>query len=64
MLIKQTINQEGVGDFLNSYAFDGKRVKKWHTLSSTYGEPWVVGDVIGCAMDLDAGGEFFCYVMW
>ncbi|GAB2279360.1 hypothetical protein Dimus_014002 [Dionaea muscipula] len=43
----------GVGDAENSYAFDGKREKKWNKEDETYGQPWVVGDVIGCCIDLD-----------
>ncbi|XP_021736630.1 E3 ubiquitin-protein ligase RKP-like [Chenopodium quinoa] len=43
----------GVGDAEDSYAFDGKRVKKWNEEDEGYGQPWVVGDVIGCCIDLD-----------
>lgn len=43
----------GVGDAEDSYAFDGKRVKKWNEEDEAYGQPWVVGDVIGCCIDLD-----------
>lgn len=43
----------GVGDAEDSYAFDGKRVKKWNEEDESYGQPWVVGDVIGCCIDLD-----------
>eukprot|EP01063_Lacrimia_lanifica_P009477 TRINITY_DN1647_c0_g1_i1.p1 TRINITY_DN1647_c0_g1~~TRINITY_DN1647_c0_g1_i1.p1 ORF type:complete len:1244 (+),score=375.77 TRINITY_DN1647_c0_g1_i1:140-3871(+) len=45
----------GVGDFLNSYAFDGSRVKKWNITPETYGSPWEVGDVVGSCIDLDRG---------
>ena len=48
-------NEEGVGDAPNSYAYDGKRVKKWSVESSEYGQQWAKGDVIGCLTDLDAG---------
>eukprot|EP00743_Colponemidia_sp_Colp-15_P003211 GILK01003470.1.p1 GENE.GILK01003470.1~~GILK01003470.1.p1 ORF type:complete len:1178 (+),score=186.27 GILK01003470.1:64-3597(+) len=48
-------NEEGVGDGPDSYAFDGKRVKKWSGACSAYGQPWVAGDVIGCCIDLDKG---------
>ncbi|KAK9062272.1 hypothetical protein SSX86_019458 [Deinandra increscens subsp. villosa] len=45
----------GVGDADDSYAFDGKRVKKWNLNAEPYGQTWVVGDVIGCCIDLEAG---------
>lgn len=48
-------NQEGVGDTENSFAFDGKRIKKWNKGAIDYGEDWNVGDVIGCCIDLDVG---------
>ncbi|KAL8193907.1 hypothetical protein R6Q57_026149 [Mikania cordata] len=44
----------GVGDAEDSYAFDGKRVIKWNLNSEPYGQTWVVGDVIGCCIDLEA----------
>ncbi|KAL5255108.1 hypothetical protein ACHWQZ_G014520 [Mnemiopsis leidyi] len=47
--------QEGVGDTENSFAFDGKRIKKWNKGAIDYGEEWNVGDVIGCCIDLDIG---------
>lgn len=43
----------GVGDVEDSYAFDGKRLKKWNRSDKPYGQSWVVGDVIGCCIDLD-----------
>lgn len=46
-------DQKGVGDADDSYAFDGRRVKKWNKEAEPYGQPWVVGDVIGCCIDLD-----------
>jgi hypothetical protein len=62
----------GVGDDTHSWAFDGRRVKKWHneetevTLDSTHGgtrwpagRKWAVGDVLGFAADLDAGKLWF-----
>ena len=48
-------DRKGVGDAEDSYAFDGKRVKKWNNESKPYGQPWVIGDVIGCCIDLDEG---------
>ncbi|KAF8404516.1 hypothetical protein HHK36_009401 [Tetracentron sinense] len=47
------IDQKGVGDAEDSYAFDGRRVCKWNKEAKTYGQSWVVGDVIGCCIDLD-----------
>eukprot|EP00898_Chlorokybus_atmophyticus_P004629 jgi/Chlat1/5167/Chrsp33S05151 len=48
-------NEEGVGDAPDSFAYDGKRVKKWHVSCHPYGQAWVPGDVIGCCLDLSAG---------
>lgn len=48
-------NEEGVGDAVDSYAFDGKRRKKWNVNCTQYGENWAAGDVIGCYADLDKG---------
>jgi hypothetical protein len=44
---------EGVGDAPDSYAYDGKRVKKWNVSCDPYGQPWVPGDVIGCCLDME-----------
>ncbi|XP_023543397.1 E3 ubiquitin-protein ligase RKP isoform X2 [Cucurbita pepo subsp. pepo] len=46
-------DHEGVGDADDSYAFDGRRVRKWNKEAERYGQSWVVGDVIGCCIDLD-----------
>lgn len=46
-------DHKGVGDAEDSYAFDGRRVTKWNKSAETYGQTWVVGDVIGCCIDLD-----------
>lgn len=48
-------DHKGVGDADDSYAFDGKRVKKWNKEPKSYGQPWAIGDVIGCCIDLDKG---------
>eukprot|EP00959_Pyramimonas_sp_CCMP1952_P141202 2955242-Pyramimonas_sp.AAC.1 len=48
-------SEEGVGDAPDSYAYDGKRVKKWNVACDAYGQPWVAGDVIGCCLDMDQG---------
>lgn len=47
-------DHKGVGDADDSYAYDGKRVRKWNKEAETYGQSWVVGDVIGCCIDLDS----------
>ncbi|KAG6508926.1 hypothetical protein ZIOFF_034308 [Zingiber officinale] len=46
-------DQKGVGDSDDSYAYDGRRVNKWNKDPVSYGQSWVVGDVIGCCIDLD-----------
>lgn len=46
-------NQNGVGDDLTSYAFDGYRNVLWHKEKQKYGNLWNIGDVLGCALDLD-----------
>ncbi|KAH7290123.1 hypothetical protein KP509_30G032900 [Ceratopteris richardii] len=51
--------EEGVGDSTDSYAYDGKRVRKWSVSWHPYGQPWVPGDVIGCCIDLDKGEILF-----
>ncbi|KAM3359728.1 E3 ubiquitin-protein ligase RKP isoform X1 [Capsicum galapagoense] len=53
-------DHKGVGDADDSYAYDGKRVSKWNKEAQDYGQPWVVGDVIGCCIDLD-GDEISFY---
>jgi Kip1 ubiquitination-promoting complex protein 1 len=52
-------NEEGVGDAADSYAFDGKRVRKWSENYAAYGQPWVSGDVIGCCLDLNRSQIIF-----
>eukprot|EP01062_Namystynia_karyoxenos_P052117 TRINITY_DN4141_c0_g1_i2.p1 TRINITY_DN4141_c0_g1~~TRINITY_DN4141_c0_g1_i2.p1 ORF type:complete len:1299 (+),score=418.45 TRINITY_DN4141_c0_g1_i2:80-3976(+) len=44
---------DGVGDSVNSYAYDGSRVRRWNVSSHDYGVQWEEGDVIGCCIDLD-----------
>ncbi|KAL1441118.1 hypothetical protein MTO96_008859 [Rhipicephalus appendiculatus] len=51
--------EKGVGDTIDSYAFDGNRVRKWNVATYKYGEAWVAGDVIGCCIDLDNGTVHF-----
>ncbi|XP_018354087.1 PREDICTED: E3 ubiquitin-protein ligase RNF123 [Trachymyrmex septentrionalis] len=47
--------QYGVGDTPNSYAYDGNRMRKWNVSTHKYGEAWLTGDIIGCALDMDDG---------
>ena len=44
---------QGVGDDINSWAFDGYRMYLWHESSADWGARWAVGDVVGCAVDID-----------
>ena len=46
-------SQNGVGDDLTSYAYDGYRNCIWHRDRKNYGELWNVGDIIGCGIDLE-----------
>lgn len=48
-------NGQGVGDEKHSWAYDGDRKCLWHNRCISYGEYWKVGDVLGCACDLDVG---------
>ena len=48
-------SEEGVGDALDSYAWDGKRVQRWNVSPHPYGTPWASGDVIGVCADMEAG---------
>uniref|UniRef100_K3W722 B30.2/SPRY domain-containing protein n=1 Tax=Globisporangium ultimum (strain ATCC 200006 / CBS 805.95 / DAOM BR144) TaxID=431595 RepID=K3W722_GLOUD len=43
---------EGVGDHSHSWSYDGNRQRRWNSGSSSYGEKWKAGDVIGCLLDL------------
>ena len=42
-----------VGDANDSYAFDVRRVRKQNNKAEEHGSSWVVGDVVGCCIDLD-----------
>lgn len=50
---------DGVGDGSHSWAYDGWRQQKWHGQSSPWGSKWKQGDVVGCAIDADAGTVIF-----
>lgn len=52
--------ETGVGDTVDSYAYDGNRVRKWNNYTQKYGQAWLSGDVIGCCGDFDRGTlEFY-----
>lgn len=48
-------SEEGIGDSAHSYAYDGKRQRKWNVTAAPYGDRWAAGDVISCAIDMDTG---------
>jgi Kip1 ubiquitination-promoting complex protein 1 len=50
----QFTQEEGVGDTPDSYAYDGKRCRKWHVRSGEYGDAWAAGDVVSICLDLEA----------
>ena len=50
----QFTSEEGVGDTQYSYAYDGKRRRKWNQRANEYGERWAPGDVVGVCIDLEA----------
>jgi hypothetical protein len=47
--------EDGVGDSKDSFAYDGKRVRKWNVASIHYGDQWTAGDVISCGVDFENG---------
>ncbi|CAI9715753.1 E3 ubiquitin-protein ligase RNF123-like isoform X1 [Octopus vulgaris] len=51
----QFFQENGVGDTTDSYAYDGNRLCKWNVKTQRYGESWLTGDVISCAIDCDKG---------
>eukprot|EP01038_Epipyxis_sp_PR26KG_P004035 gene4035-5772_t len=50
---------QGVGDDIHSWAYDGWRSYLWHESSADWGGRWTVDDVVGCAVDVDAGTMSF-----
>lgn len=54
-------NKHGVGDDTEGWAADGSKHKCWHGTATDVHWPreWREGDVIGCAIDLDAGEMAF-----
>lgn len=61
--ITQEPSKDGVGDDTSSWAVDGHRGLKWHDGSHAFGEAgaWVVGMVIGIAIDFGKDGACFRY---
>lgn len=53
------MEKEGVGDSVDSFSYDGRRVKKWNVSCHNYGQRWAPGDVITCCIDLEAGTVSF-----
>eukprot|EP01134_Creolimax_fragrantissima_P002469 CFRG2469T1 len=53
-------NEHGVGDEIDSFSYDGCRLKKWNVKPETYGETWVQGDTLGIMIDCDEGQISYC----
>lgn len=45
------VHGQGVGDHRHSWAFDGFRQKRWCVSSTSYGQRWRAGDVVGVLLD-------------
>lgn len=50
----------GCGDDIHSWAFDGLRIKRWNETSTVWGRRWKAGDVVGCAVSIDAEASTLC----
>lgn len=51
---------DGVGDDINSWAYDGNRGKKWNVINNNYGQinnPWKSTDVIGCCIEITSSSS-------
>jgi hypothetical protein len=44
---------DGCGDGPSSWAYDGWRRYRWHSMATEWGCRWSEGDVIGCLVDMD-----------
>ena len=44
---------DGCGDGPSSWAYDGWRRYRWHSMATEWGCRWTEGDVIGCLVDMD-----------
>lgn len=45
---------DGCGDGPSSWAYDGWRRYRWHSIPTEWGCRWKKGDVVGCLVDMDA----------
>ena len=50
----------GCGDDIHSWAFDGLRIKRWNETSAVWGRRWKAGDVVGCAVSINAETNTLC----
>jgi hypothetical protein len=46
---------DGCGDGPSSWAYDGWRRYRWHSMATEWGCRWAEGDVVGCLVDMDEG---------
>jgi len=46
---------DGCGDGPSSWAYDGWRRYRWHSMATEWGCRWGEGDVVGCLVDMDEG---------
>lgn len=46
---------DGCGDGPSSWAYDGWRRYRWHSMATEWGCRWTEGDVVGCLVDMDEG---------
>lgn len=44
---------DGCGDGPSSWAFDGWRRYRWHSVATEWGCRWKKGDIVGCLLDMD-----------
>ncbi len=44
---------DGCGDGPSSWAFDGWRRYRWHSIATEWGCRWREGDIVGCLLDMD-----------
>ncbi|VEU40597.1 unnamed protein product [Pseudo-nitzschia multistriata] len=50
---------DGCGDGPSSWAYDGWRRYRWHSMATEWGCRWAEGDVVGCLVDMDEGTVSF-----
>eukprot|EP00201_Polytomella_parva_P012003 CAMPEP_0175060358 /NCGR_PEP_ID=MMETSP0052_2-20121109/12966_1 /TAXON_ID=51329 ORGANISM="Polytomella parva, Strain SAG 63-3" /NCGR_SAMPLE_ID=MMETSP0052_2 /ASSEMBLY_ACC=CAM_ASM_000194 /LENGTH=854 /DNA_ID=CAMNT_0016326055 /DNA_START=57 /DNA_END=2617 /DNA_ORIENTATION=- len=46
-------DNEGIGDFAGTYAYDGGRLLKFNIAEEPFGVRWSAGDIITCCLDLE-----------